>query len=384
MDLSVLDGFALRLYDMVDMDAEQEGNFVVSPLSLWLLIAGLAHKTDFVTEEDESKVEYVLGVSLNDIPEIFETVRNSEVVETANVLYVSKALAEHEVHVKEWFDNDNLSDLKKVGVPSKEDLDTWVKEMTKGLIDSFPMDENVLKATDILASNVLYAKLNWTKEFNSVKNENKNQWASDELLSCYRGDGAAVDFYEVEEGTIASLRKKADVPNSEAISVTTVGDTVLSNTALLGYAHAIANSMLIPLDINDLTEADNLKISEIESFGGDRVVVEQPAWEAEADLDLGELLEQLGVRAIEKAFRLKMPYVSTLKQSAVSKYNRYGFEGAAVSRYSLIATGAPSRGMIKEVELTFDRPFAVLIVDNKAPVFAGMIREAVEVEEIKE
>ena len=92
---------------------------------------------------------------------------------------------------------------------------------------------------------------------------------------------------------------------------------------------------------------------------GDRFTAVLPAWSARSELDLGG--PELGFAAAAAALAGTDPW--TAVQSALARYTRTGFEAAAVSAVTIMASARrPLAGRRRVAELRFGQPYAVAAV----------------------
>jgi len=93
-----------------------------------------------------------------------------------------------------------------------------------------------------------------------------------------------------------------------------------------------------------------------------------PAWSAHSQQDLSD--PSLGFAAAAAALAPGDPWQA--RQAAMARYNRVGFEAAAVTGLAIAMAARPSRpGLIRAAELRFGHPFAVVAVAAGEPGRGG-------------
>lgn len=254
---------------------------------------------------------------------------------------------------------------------AQDGIDTWVREHTLGLIDSFPADT---ETSDLIALSAVAAKTRWQVPFTElphpdgtvlVRQHAPEAIYIDDTVTAVRVDGTRIDVWLVAGHdpdtnpadviraavAVAAIPKWArgfQMPIPAALNSPdgTYGAATIS-TIQSRDEHPTASVTTIPFDVEshwDLTDAAT----------GSSVLADP------------------GVQGIWADPAI----VTDIEQRARMRFDAEGFEAAAATAATLRAAGRPpARTTTRTVDVTFDRPFAVTCADPDCGIvpFAGWV-----------
>jgi hypothetical protein len=341
------------------------GQHVASPLGAWLLL-GLAGPAS--TGADRETLTDALGCDVGAAAQAAAALLANPhpLVASAAAVWTAAGMRLPDPYVS-W--RDALPPQVTTGdLPAPAGLDSWAREHTFGLIDRFPLSGDDLYL--VLAS-ALATKVSWQVPFDLAPAASLgagSPWASslDHVLRTPARPGGHFQF-------VATTAQAGDV--IVHIAMATGGLSVLSVAAMpdvpadrvMAAAHqlATAHGSGMQVDRRDLAilplgENPLWLISEVTAVADSYVAV-LPAWSATSSLDLCS--PELGFAAAANALAPgDDPW--QVKQSAVARYSRIGFEAAAVTGMARSASARrpelPARH--REAVLRFGHPYAVIAV----------------------
>jgi hypothetical protein len=359
-------GYAGRLHA-----AAGSGHHVASPLGAWLLLALCAPATRNGAPPDPALAE-VLGCDVDVAARLAAGLlgRPHPQVAAAAAAWIRDQPELTPVQ-RRW--QSALPAAVATGpVPAQAAADAWARDHTFGLIERFPA--RISPLTYLVLATALATRVSWQQPFElapAAELGAGSPWAGlgQVLRTPRRPDGAGhrqfiaatpdagdviVQLAQARDGLlVASVAAAADVP---------YGD-VLAAAQRLGSA-AVTGAPVTRRALADLPlgETPRWRIAE-EPAGtggtGDRFTAVLPAWSARSELDLGG--PELGFAAAAAALAGTDPW--TAVQSALARYTRTGFEAAAVSAVTIMASARrPLAGRRRVAELRFGQPYAVAAV----------------------
>ncbi|MDP7701763.1 hypothetical protein [Mycobacterium sp. TY815] len=356
------------------------GHSVSSPLGAWLLLALAAPLAKGPVRRD---LEDILGVDVKRARRALDELLDDppEVIRSALAVW----------GVPAW--PTELPAAVETGpVPTQAQADAWARDHTDGMIDRFPVD--VSEMTAVLAS-ALATRIAWARPYDVTDAaELRSPWGEQVAEALAGADGYLTDVAGL--GTVAVH----SAVGGGCLQVTSViADPKASAQAVLAAAHDIAwrqatGSSVRRAKLADLPlgEGQFWTVTEERRPGGDQVRVVLPAWQASSNHDL-TADPGLGFGALGRALAAALPAVPEIqaRQSAVARYNRWGFEAAAVTAVALRSAMLPT-GMSRTATLRFGHPFAVVASVGKrpgrprrdpwagVPVFAAWVAEPADVD----
>lgn len=370
----VIERYAERLHATV------EGEHVASPLGAWLVLA-LAADAAAKAGADAGGLEEHLGCSVEEAASWALRFLGAPPRAVLLAMAAWADAADAPAELREAFATWPCQTGR---IPSQDYADAWAKRATRGLIDTFPM--KIEPETSLLLASSLVSKVEWDDSFGWDDGE----WVGVPLMHAARSH--VVRLWRSRFGLLASheatgegLRVRSLVPVEEGVDP----------SVLLSLLHD--GSELAPLserDVHDLPLGEHglLTVTDEEAFGSydTATPVETsaalPAWRVESTLTMPSLpgLEPAGrlLGSLLESWRRSGEGRVEAAQVAVASFDRYGFEGAAVTALGVLATGLPAGEdvLLRKVHVRFGRPFAFAAeVDEPEcewdglPVFSGVV-----------
>ncbi|MER7559212.1 hypothetical protein ABTZ46_19870 [Nocardioides sp. NPDC126508] len=258
-------------------------------------------------------------------------------------------------------------------LPEQSGLDAWAAENTRGLIKEFPLEIDA--QTLIVLASALVVTPRWSEPLDDD------------------GDGLLL----LEGGFQAVVETEAAGPIAVACPASEDGISVYSVVAADGVAAEdvwrAADEVVRRIDAGEIRnhtfEPDGeavghaWTVQEITVLGGapsDRWRSHLPEWSAE---DRHDLSAAPGVAEIARGVMAAVEEESEAAcvQKAVASYDREGFEAAAVTGMMVRAAAAPRETTVRQIDLRFDRPHAVVAVARGGawegiPLFSSWVTPA--------
>ena len=356
------------------------GHSVSSPLGAWLLLALAAPLAKGSVRRD---LENVLGVDVKRARRALDELLSDppKVIRSALAVW----------GVPAW-PGDLPAAVETGPVPTQAQADAWAADHTDGMIDRFPVD--VSEMTAVLAS-ALATRIAWLRPYDVTEAaELRSPWSTRVVEALSGADGHLTEVAGL--GTVAVHT----AVGGDCLQVTSVmAREDAPAESVLAAAHDIAQGQaagstpgrrkLAELPLGD---GPFWTITEDRRPGGDRVRVVLPAWKASSDHDLTADPE-LGFGAVGRALAEGLATAPDMqaRQSAVARYNRWGFEAAAVTAVALRSAMMPT-GLSRTATLRFGHPYAVVASIGKrpgqarrdpwtgVPVFAAWVAEPADVD----
>ncbi|BBH63388.1 hypothetical protein ACTI_00730 [Actinoplanes sp. OR16] len=339
---------------------------VASPLGAWLLLA-LAGGENEALGVDAQQAARIAGALLEE---------PHPLVAAATALWHSEQV--DPAALSGW--RENLPPATAFGpVPSKGELDAWAKEHTYGLIDRFPLTPSPRML--VLLASALATKVSWQVPFEEAPASRLGgdwrQRLTTVLLSPEHGHQAFID-----EGRIVHV---ADAGGLKVYSVAAAAGVPARE--VLAAAYEIAMNPMSRTSLFDLplgeTPLWTIREERAHERRKEHVRALLPAWSATSELNLAEdpgLGFAEATRVIGERLGTPAPQFEA-KQVATARYDRYGFEAAAVTGF-MTTTSFPPEAPIRHAELRFAHPYAVVAVAAQpggpwdgVPVFSGWVSD---------
>ncbi|MFE6645540.1 hypothetical protein ACFVJS_03190 [Nocardioides sp. NPDC057772] len=261
-------------------------------------------------------------------------------------------------------------------LPEQAGLDAWAEEHTRGLITEFPLEIDV--QTLLVLASALVVTPRWSEPLDDD---------GDGLLLLEGGFQAVVETEAAgpvavacpssEDGiSVYSVIAAADV---SAEDVWRAADEVVRRID----AGEVRNRTFEPDDAVGQQHGHAWTVEEVTIFGGtpsDRWRSHLPEWSAE---DRHDLSAAPGVGEIARGVMaaIEEETEAACVQKAVASYDREGFEAAAVTGMMVRAAAAPRETKVRQIDLRFDRPHAVVAVARGGawegiPLFSSWVTPA--------
>lgn len=275
----------------------------------------------------------------------------------------------------------------KLQLPAQDVLDAWVKEHSKGIMESFP--EVGADVYAVLAS-ILAADISWTAPYDVIKApESMSFWDVEKVLAKGESGGNVRGFLtrvvrDPKSGLLLGVHWA--VSDTGGMDVTSmVGDAPVEELLTLNERYTQNPGSFEVVEAAQLHEIDTpswLTVEKRRSIHRDDVYeVLLPAWQASATHKISEqkslsilvraLLEgSLGAEANGSGV--------SLAQAVEASYGATGFKAAALTTMMIGRAAMPALWDGYRVRICFDRPYAVVADDSShIAVFSGVVREAV-------
>jgi hypothetical protein len=359
---------------------------VASPLGAWLLLAVAATAAK---GPERAALADVLGVDPQDA-----AVTARELLANPHPMVGAAAGAWHRPKVATdalaaWL--QALPEVIETGeMPTQHQIDQWAREHTLGLIERFPLE--LTDDTVLLLASALATRVSWLVPFDLAPGAAlgvNSSWSAG-LTNVLRTPGEPWTGRSMHDVHIASTTRAGDVavhtaraqqegsrPGVGVHVISVIAAPDVAPTDVLAAAYELAIDALHSRAVStrslfDLPLGDGAAWTITEEPAGDRRVPPErfsavlPAWSADSDHEL--LVPALGFPAAAAALIDLLPpdgYQSRACQRAVARYDRVGFEAAAITGLA-ISTSAPAfpPGARRSAEVRFGHPFAVVAVTS--------------------
>ncbi|WP_430501496.1 hypothetical protein ACQRWP_07980 [Micromonospora trifolii] len=386
---------------------------VASPLGAWLLLAIAATTADSdpaAAGEAAAELAQALGTDLPSAAEVARTLLNAPhpLVGSATALW--HRAGQGDDGPAAW--QAALPGTTEVGVlPDQAGLDAWAREHTLGLIETFPL--TVESGVVFILASALATRVSWATPFDVADARAlgaNSPWANQlrrALRSPSHGHRCAIvstarvgDVIvhaapaQTTDGAglvVLSVAAAPQVPPAEVLAIA----YDLSAGAADGAPPAGSRALFdLPLGETPLWTLTEERVHTWARDGREeRHNAVLPCWSARSDHDLTAPALGFGaaVDLLATAMMLRADEFNA-RQTAVARFDRYGFEAAAVTGMAGI-TSMPPEGVARTAELRFGHPYAVVAVatDTRAdgatgpwhgvPVFSAWVAEPEEVSE---
>ncbi|MEU1250690.1 hypothetical protein ACWD8I_17720 [Micromonospora arida] len=403
-----LSAYAARLHATVG-----DRHHVASPLGAWLLLAVTATTADpdpAVADEAAAKLAQALGTDLPSAAEVARTLLDAPhpLVGSATALWHTAGQGDDGSAA--W--RAALPRTTEVGaLPDQAGLDAWAREHTLGLIETFPL--RVGPDVVLALASALATRVSWATPFDVADARALgagSPWAG-RLRQALRSPGqghrcAIVSTAQAGDVivhaapaqtaggaglVVLSVAAAPQVPPAEVLAVA----YDLSAGAADGAQPAGSRSLFdLPLGETPLWTLTEERVRTRAHDGREeRHTAVLPCWSARSDHDLTGPALGFPAVAATLATALALPAERfEARQTAVARFDRYGFEAAAVTAMFGL-TSLPPEGVARTAELRFGHPYAVVAVatDTGAdgvtgpwhgvPVFSAWVAEPEEVPE---
>jgi hypothetical protein len=274
-------------------------------------------------------------------------------------------------------------------LPDQAGLDSWARGQTFGLIDSFPL--TLTPAVVLAMASALATRVSWDEPFEVADAAalGGSAWAS-RLTRVLRTPGHGHRSFvarsqhagEVIVHVASANRYGGRGEGAAGLHVVSVAaaaevdpERVLAAAYELGPSAALDRRSPARVSLFDLPLGESplwtIREQPMVSHHREVCAAVLPCWSATSEHDLsarpfgfaavsGVLAPMLGISGGEFEAR----------QAATARYSRYGFEAAAVTA-DFALTSLPSQVTVREAELRFGHPYAVVAVASQYVVPAG-------------
>ncbi len=347
---------------------DPESNHFISPLSIVLAAGMLLNGAEGETYE---QIQEMLGLDGMDQQEINEAGQsliellagfdNKVVFNIANsVWYRNTFEVETDFLQANQYYFDALVQKVDFNDPATVDLiNEWVEDKTEGLINEIVQDIDPLVMMFLI--NAIYFNGEWTLQFDPDLTDKKPFFLSD-------GTESEVDMMRLED---AENLEYATGENWQAVNLY-YGDAGFAMTLVLPDENISLYEWFREMDL-EIWSAFTRRFINV------TLDLEMPKFELEYEVDLNDLLEEMGM--VDAFYpdrsdfsRINSDYedlhVSDVLHKSFVRVDEEGTEAAAVTSIGFRATSVPQR-----VHIRFDRPYFYVIreVESNTPLFMGMM-----------
>lgn len=356
-----------------------DSNVVGSPLGSWLLVASVASNLDFGNNPFlKTETEKCLHLSIEEAREAATAILE----QYRELNYVSQAWTTPDLNslpaVKKWVEANSLIPVEG-NIPSQEQINKWAATNTNDLIKEFPAQMN--DDTLVVIANIIYSKLNWKTKFVAVPTTDAMKgWEVETVLSANATND--VLFAKDENNDVFAVYSVKATGDKETVSLVTCLSREADPKQLMGVLSNLESMAKVsPNDDLLLTLSSEMyKVKEVRR-GSTPTVIEAtvPAWDAETSHSLLEK-KSMGYHELFKAFSEGSVggFTADAKQVAVAKFDKEGFEAAALTAMVMARCAMPSMVTQTIYELNFTKPFVFVSYIQDLPIFSGYICKAKE------
>ncbi|MEU1590443.1 hypothetical protein [Micromonospora sp. NPDC005710] len=385
---------------------------VASPLGAWLLLAVAASAAagSTVAEEAATELTRALGTDLPNAAEVARSLLDAPhpLVGSATALWHRSGHGDGGSAA--W--RATLPRTTEVGVlPDQAGLDAWAREHTLGLIDTFPL--RVSPDVVLALASALATRVSWATPFDVTDARAfgaGSQWAGQlrrALRSPGHGHRCAI-VANAQVGDVIVHAAPAQTTDGAGLVVLSVAAAPqVSPAEVLAVAYEFSSAVAdgaqpagsrslfdLPLGEAPLWTVSEERVRTRARDGREeRHHAVLPCWSAQSEHGLTAPALGFGAAATVLATAMGLSVDGyEARQTAVARFDRYGFEAAAVTGMFGV-TSVPPEGVARTAELRFGHPYAVVAVatDTRAagvtgpwhglPVFSAWVAEPEDVPE---
>ena len=357
--------------------ADGNSQVVASPLGAWILLA-LSSRT--ATSSLREELTGILGVDVDAASALATQMLEAPHAAVASAVAAWVGAGSNADALAPFMDSLPEAVEQGVGIPPQPELDHWARQRTDGLIEKFPVEAR--PDTSLLMASALATRVRWLTPFTRTPATHlgpTSKW-SRTLHNVLR----APDDTHGHVQFIARTASIGDVAvhtawSQDSLSVTSViAMPDVHAPDVLAAAHDIATHVVaykqkaLSLYAMPLGDSPIWSISETEVRSGmdgsrtESLSAVLPAWEArtlQSLLGRGLGFEQVAL-VLSRLAGLQLQDIE-VRQSAMARFTRLGFEAAAVTALEIETMGLLRKhGTNRHAELRFGHPFAVVAVTN--------------------
>lgn len=359
--------FGFKLFQEV-LKQDSNKNVFVSPTSIAIALSMTYNGASGQTQQAMAQALELQGMTLQDINQANEALKTTlEKADPAVQLSIANSLwAKQGIPFKPEFMQRNqqfygakVTELNFANPSSKNVINGWVKENTRGKIDQIV---NQIKPDDVLfLINAVYFKGNWTKQFDKSQTTERPFYLSNGSQKQHpmMSQSGKYRYYENE--------------NFQAVSLP-YGKERLSFYVFLPKKTTNLDAFQQQLSLQNWQQWMN-------QFQMRNGSIQLPRFKFEYDIQLNNALKALGMG---EAFSNTANFsdmtsasvaIDEVKHKTFVEVNEEGTEAAAVTSVGVMLTSA--RMPEAPFEMVVDRPFFCAIRDNQTGtiLFMGSIKE---------
>ncbi|MEU5216378.1 serpin family protein [Streptomyces sp. NPDC020807] len=336
-----------------------DGDFVVSPVGLWLALAAVASGARGRTAEELAGLLRVEGAAAA------EAVTGASRAWGADGGVTVATGVWSTLPIREAFER-GLPDVRFGQLPgdsrqasAQEELDAWVRGTSGGLVRELPLGLD--GSEDLVLLSVLALRARWRVAF------------APELTR----DAPFTDGDGVTRG-VPTMRQRIPARWAWTVAGATVVELPCAGEGSVRVRFVLGADGEGPADVLPAAWAP---AAAREALRADAAELALPRFALRTKTDAHAHLESLGVRmalrpdADFSGISAVATYVARVLQEAVVEVGEEGVEAAAVTQVVMTRSAAAPRPRVVE-RIAFDRPFGVVVVDGTGgvPLFVGWRR----------
>ncbi|MEU8087493.1 hypothetical protein AB0B57_28280 [Micromonospora sp. NPDC049101] len=393
-----LSAYAARLHATIG-----DRHHVASPLGAWLLLAVCATGAD-ASDPAAEELARALGTDLASAAEVARTLLDAPHPLVASATALWHLPGQGHGGSTGW--RAALPATTEVGaLPDQAGLDAWAREHTDGLIDTFPL--KVSPEVVFALASALATRISWATPFDHTEARALgagSAWARGlrrVLRSPSQGHRCAIVSGTRVGDVIVHAAPAQSSAGAGLVVLSVAAAPQVSPAEVLAVAYDLgagaadgsppagSRSLFdLPLGETALWTVREERVRTRAPDGREeRHQAILPCWSARGEHDLSAPALGFPAATLALAKALARPVRGfEARQTAVARYDRYGFEAAAVTgMFGLVSL--PPEGLARTAELRFGHPYAVVAVatDTRAdgttgpwhgvPVFSAWITD---------
>jgi serine protease inhibitor len=353
--------------------ADNKGNVMISPASVYLALAMTLNGADGETKAAMLKVLADQGLTVNMINQasrdwmsLLSKTGSKTTLKIANSIWFDQNFTPYQPFLQSNADffgaNAYKLDFKDQGTPAV--INAWVKQATNGTIDQ--VVESINPAVVMYLINAIYFKSDWQMPFD--KNDTHNQ------------------TFNTPNGAIDTAFLHRTGPMGFFAGHNATGITLPYDDGQFAYFALLPDGQVTPREW--LAQQDQAAL--FDTIAGMMtqktnlsVELAMPKFESRYEDSLLNELTRLGMGIAfdpnhadfsqMNALHTKDLYISEVKHKTFVRVDEKGTEAAAVTSVEVSLSGMP----MSDKQLTFDRPFLYGIMDVKTglPLFVGIMED---------
>lgn len=371
----------ISTYSRIFHEEYKNDHHIVSPLGAWMLLALLAQGANKETDPLDPVAEKALGVTPEQAESFLKKLLSTDhpAVFSAIKAWLKPDGLSSEESLSRWHQTVKNYCPVDVKIPTKDELNSWVKDKSLNLIEEFPVTIDPAWFKGLFAT-VVATDVEWDVPMKVVQDTVLSKhWDTPNFLLDNNSEHTfvhkddehglfGVHYAKAKKGlTVYSIIAFDDIPENITLEV----------------AHKIGAGKQNKVSLFDLESNDFLKIKEFNSHAGIRERFQSvlPAWEFSGKHDL-TLVPNSGLSAAAG----RLGEVGDIKQVVVADYSDKGFKAAALT-YGMVGRSAAFTPATKALhaDLQFTKPYVTVAfataesaesIWNNLPVFSGVVAEA--------
>lgn len=345
------------------------GNVVVSPVSVYTLLAILQQGSGGTTRQEVNNVVHAQPDATK-VAYKSLTTRYNGTFDRTELEFATRAFADATFQLKSDFKhtlvNDFLSDIDTVDFSNPDNasahINSWVSEATHHHIPQLFQPSDVSPPTALVLVNALYFKNYWDNPFHTIENKT---FSPSEGVEIQVPTLSQVNVYYAGQcGCIGVKYVHLDFVDTNEFTVLLVQST---------ERHGLDNLL------NQIT-AENLT-NFISQRGQKRVNLQVPKFRLKTDSNLRDVLQGLGINTAFQdnadltAITDQRIKVSKVIQKAEIALDESGVTAAAATGMTFHYLIGVVHPPVEDMDFIADHPFLFFIVDrsNHVPLFAGRV-----------